>query len=427
MSKSTALIVGEQSVSTMELNNALQLGGFDTMVATPEEVVTWQEQDVHADTLLVSAELGLHRIALLSERFAIPGQPLTTVVFPEDDMAALETCVRAGFDYVTRPFAPSLLRTRLTTCWERGQLTMAVEEMATTASLHSYERDLAIAHEIQESGFLPDVLPRPAGWEVDARFHPARIVAGDFYDAFELVGGRRLALVIGDVCDKGVGAALFMALIRTMLRHTAEQAGGWDMPGDGLPRPEAQAESPLRPSLSAGAGPLLAAVTGTNSYMARHHRRQGYFCTLFFGILDPVSGTLVYINGGHNPAILVRAEGGHTLLLPTGPAVGMFANSSYLLGQASLAPGDWLFMYTDGVTESRNLGGEFFGMQRTLDVVTQQGRTATELLEAVDRMLRRYTGAAEQHDDITMLSLRRTPRQLPPARLARPAREASEG
>jgi sigma-B regulation protein RsbU (phosphoserine phosphatase) len=414
MTKSTALIVGEQSGVSRELKNALQVGGFDTLVGTPEEVATWQERDVQADALLVSAELGLHRIALLSERFAKHGQPLTTVVYPEEDIAALETCVRAGFDYVTPPFAPSLLRTRLTTCSERGQLTMAVEEMAAAASLHAYERDLAIAHEIQESGFLPDILPEPTGWEVAAKFHPARLVAGDFYDAFELAGGRRLALVVGDVCDKGVGAALFMALIRTMLRHTAEQAGGWDMPGDSLPRPEPRAESRLRPSLSAGAGPLLQAVTGTNSYMARHHRRQGYFCTLFFGILDPVSGALVYINGGHNPAILVRADGGHRLLPPTGPAVGMFANSSFLLGQASLRPGDWLFMYTDGVTESRNLGGEFFGMGRTIDVVTEQGRTAAELLEAMDRVLRHYTGAAEQHDDITMLSLRRTPRLTAP-------------
>jgi hypothetical protein len=409
MAASTALIVGDQLSLTLELSNALRLCGFETVMATPEEVACQPEPEILPDMLLVSAELGLQRIALLSERVAKEGRPPTTIVYPEgDDVATLETCVRAGFDYVTPPFAPSLLRTRLTTCFERGQLTMAVAEMATAASLHTYERDLAIAHEIQQSGFLPDKLPDLDGWEIDARFRPAKIVAGDFYDAFELVGGRRIALVIGDVCDKGVGAALFMALIRTMLRNTAEQAGGWDMPDDGLPPLSGSLGGPAASTLSIGAGPLLQAVSGTNSYMARHHRRQGYFCTLFFGILDPVSGTLVYINGGHNPAVLVRADGSHVLLGPTGPAVGMFANSSYLLDHVSMRHGDWLFLYTDGVTESRDITGEFFGMGRTLDVVTQPGRTADQLIEFVDQTLRHYTGAAEQHDDITMLAVRRS-------------------
>jgi phosphoserine phosphatase RsbU/P len=428
MAASTALIVGDRPGITRELYNALRLSGFEAVLATSEEIVTRPDQDIQPDTLLVSAELGLHRVALLSERFAREGRPPTTVVYPEDDLSALETCVRAGFDYVTPPFAPSLLRTRLSSCWQRGQLTMAVEEMATAASLRSYERDLAIAHEIQQSGFLPEDLPELNGWEVEARFQPARMVAGDFYDVFHLVGGRRLALVIGDVCDKGIGAALFMALIRTMLRHTAEQAGGWDMPGDGLPPGDGRhtaAGSAAAPTLSIAAGPLLQAVSGTNSYMARHHRRQGYFCTLFFGVLDPVSGALVYINGGHNPAVLVRADGSHTLLGPTGPAVGMFASSSYLVDQASLRPGDWLYLYTDGVPETRSIDGEFFGMERMLNVVTQPGRTADELLETIDRVLRHHAGGGEQHDDITMLAVRRSHRAHGQSR-TRPPRGLSD-
>jgi sigma-B regulation protein RsbU (phosphoserine phosphatase) len=408
MTASSALIVGDPTRNTRELDNALQLAGFGVRRAGPDEMVTRPYSGPRPDLLLVSATLGLQRVALLSERFAEDGRLPTTLVYPEGDIAALEACVRGGFDYVTPPFAPSLLRTRLTACWERGQLTMAVEEMATAASLHSYERDLSIAHEIQ-CGFLPDDMPAPHGWEVAARFRPARLVAGDFYDAFELVGGRRLALVVADVCDKGVGAALFMALIRTMLRHTAEQSGDWDLQGPaGSPAP-AGGTSVLAPSLSLGAGPLLQAVSGTNSYMARHHRRQGYFCTLFFGILDPCSGSFVYINGGHNPAVLVRADGSHELLGPTGPAVGMFARSSYLLGEVSLEPGDRMFMYTDGVTESRNATGDFFGMERMLQVVTRPSCTADELIEAVDEALRRYASGTEQHDDITMLALRRSP------------------
>jgi sigma-B regulation protein RsbU (phosphoserine phosphatase) len=407
----TALIVGDDPAITRELDSALRQSGFDVIVVTAEEAVTHPDLAVTPETLMVSAAVGLDRIALLTERFAVQGRPPTTVVYPEDDIEALEAFVRAGFDYIAPPFAPSLLRSRLTTCRERGQLTMAVEEMATAASLQSYERDLAIAHEIQ-SGFLPDSLPEPDGWELDAKFHPARIVAGDFYDVFELAGGRRLALLVADVCDKGVGAALFMALIRTMLRHTAEQAGGWDLPGDGPVQGSGKTLGiglALAPTLSVGAGPLLQAVSSTNSYMARHHRRQGYFCTLFFGVLDPRSGALLYVNGGHNPAVLVRADGDHLLLGPTGPAVGMFASSSYLLDQVSLRPGDWLYMYTDGVTEARDASGEFFGMERVMNVVTRPGRTASELVEAIDKAIRHHVGAARQYDDITMLALRRSP------------------
>lgn len=414
MAMSTALVVGDDAGVTSELSNALRLCGYETAVATPDEVVTRPEAMVRPDSLIVPAELGLHRIALLSGHFTGDGSAPSTIIYPEGDIEALETCVRAGFDYITPPFIPSLLRTRLSTCWQRQQLTLAVEDMATAASLHFYEHDLAVAHEIQQSGFLPDRLPEREGWELAAKFHPARLVAGDFYDAFELAGGNRLALLVGDVCDKGVGAALFMALIRTMLRHTAEQAGGWDMPDVGVSPGEGAMEggarSRLAPTLAIGAGPLLQAVSSTNSYVARHHREQGYFCTLFFGILDPASGVLVYINGGHNPAVLVRAGGGHTLLKPTGPAVGMFADSSYLIDHAQLQPGDWLFTYTDGVTETRSTQGEFFGMARTLEIVTQPGRTAAEMIEAIDGALRHHSRAGEQHDDITMLALRRSPR-----------------
>jgi phosphoserine phosphatase RsbU/P len=391
MARSTALIVGDQPGSTRELADALRLCEFDTVTSTAQEMTDEPEPGYQPDMLLVSAALGLRQIALLGERMAKGGRPPTTVVYPEDgDLATLETCVRAGFDYITPPFAPSLLRTRLATCFERGKLTMEVAQMATAASLHAYERDLAVAREIQQSGFLPEQLPQAAGWEIGARFRPARIVAGDFYDAFELVGGRRVALVIGDVCDKGVGAALFMALIRTMLRHTAEQAGGWIGPGEGPP-------------------PLLRTVSGTNRYVARHHRRQGYFCTLFFCVLDPDSGALEYVNGGHNPAVLVRADGSHVLLSPTGPAVGVFADGSFRLGNVQMEAGDQLFLYTDGVTESRDVSSEFYGMDRMLDVVTETAGTADELIEAVDQAVRHFTGAAEQHDDITMLALCRSP------------------
>ncbi|MBB1156117.1 PP2C family protein-serine/threonine phosphatase [Amycolatopsis dendrobii] len=407
MRKSCVLVVADPAARMPRLEPALADGGFEVRTATEDEVLAGDERLAPPDGLLVSASLGLQRVALLARRFAHLPNPPTTIVFPQDDFDALEACVRGGFDYVLPPFLPSLLRSRMSSCWERGQLAGAVEDMAAEASLRAYERDLAIAHEIQ-SGFLPEKLPAPHGWDVASRFRPARQVAGDFYDGFELVGGRRVGFVVADVCDKGVGAALFMALIRTLLRHTAEHTGTAGRPGDAPgPAPAAEAGEPLPPMLSVGAGPLVQAVVATNRYLTRNHLRQGYFATLIFGVLDPASGGLLYINGGHNPAVLLRADGSHTLLTPTGPAVGMMLHSSYGLGCARLERGDTLLLYTDGVVEARAAGGSLFGMDRLITAISEPATSAEEVLSEVDKALRAHVGAAEQSDDITMLALHR--------------------
>jgi len=417
-----ALVVAEPSDIVQDLDDALREDGFEVMHTTPADLAVRSEMDLHPDLLLVSASLGLQRLALLSQRFeGGGGRAPTTVVFPEGDFAELEACVRGGFDYVTPPFLPSLLRIRVSSCWERWQLTMTVEEMAAAASLREYERELSIAHEIQ-SGFLPDELPIPPGWEVATRFEPAKQVGGDFYDVFELIRGQRIGFVVADVCDKGVGAALFMALIRTLIRHTAEHTGGWNLVSDGLTSMAVVDEGAddaedgedgefddlsVAPLLSVAAGPLVQAVVGTNRYLARNHLRQGYFATMFFGVLDPASGALLYINGGHNPPVLVRANGDYTTLGPTGPAVGMLSDSTYALGHTTLRPGDVLFTYTDGVVEARDTTGELFGMDRTMEVITKPGNTAEEMLGRVDEAMRHYVGSAQQTDDITMLAIRR--------------------
>lgn len=418
MVKPRALVVSDQGSGLAQLTKALTDGGFAVARQTEQELSAAPEPEEGPNVLLVSASHGLQRVALLHRRFAHLPHPPTTLVFPDgDDMASLEACVRGGFDYVLPPFLPSLLLSRMASCWERGQLVSAIEDMAAEASLREYERDLNIAHDIQ-SGFLPERLPVPRGWDLASRFRPARQVAGDFYDGFELVDGRRLAFVVADVCDKGIGAALFMALIRTLLRHTAEHTGAWSLDdGDTRAADMSAAEVGASPPamLSVGAGPLVQAVVATNRYLTRNHLRQGYFATLIFGVLDPKSGALLYINGGHNPAVLRRAGGGYMLLPPTGPAVGIMPHSSYALGHVVLDPGDTLLVYTDGVVEARAVDGRLFGMDRLLEVlevdgvpVTGRDCSAETVLSAVDTALREHVGAAEQSDDITMLALHRT-------------------
>ncbi|HEX5400910.1 MAG TPA: PP2C family protein-serine/threonine phosphatase [Pseudonocardiaceae bacterium] len=411
MTASIALVVAEERGTTVtELLRALREDGFQTRRSTPAEIFDGTARWAEATIVLVSASLGLPQVASIGRQLLTSPLPATMVVFAQDDFGALEACVRGGFDYVVPPYLPALLRIRLSTCQERSKLAATVEELAATATLHQYERDLSIAREIQ-SGFLPDALPARPGWQFAARFRPARQVAGDFYDGFELVNGKRLGFVVADVCDKGIGAALFMALIRTLLRHTAEHAGAWNLMNyeSVLRTDDAGDHRSAAPVLSVGAGPLLHAVVGTNRYMARNHLQQGYFATLFFCVLDPQSGALLYINGGHDPPMLMRAGGRIETLPPTGPAVGMHLESSYALRHTYLDPGDTLFVYTDGVVDARDTAGARYTVDQLHDELRRARPTAAEgLLDHIDHKLGMHVRAAEQFDDITMLAIRRT-------------------
>lgn len=397
-----ALVIAEPGPSAQELDRALREDGFAVEHSAPARLTARSDGGTPPDLVLASASLGPRRLALLSRSLTVGGLAPTVVVFPEGDFTALESCVRGGFDYVMPPYLPSLLRSRLAFGWERRRLTLNVEEMATAAGQREHE---SIAQQIQ-SGFLPEELPIPERWEVGARFEPARWVGGDFYDVFELVNGRRLGLVVADVCDRGVEAAMFMALIRTLVRHTAKHTSTCSLLGDA---PAPMDGAALSPPLSISAGPLLQAVAGTNRYLVGNHLREGYFATMFFGVLDPVSGRLLYINAGHNPPALVHTGGYHQLLHPTGPAVGILADSGYSLGHVALEPDDTLLMYTDGVIGARNAEGEPFGMDRMLSLAAEPGRTAEEMLSAVEDAVRRYSGVDERSDDIAMLALRRRP------------------
>ncbi|QES51097.1 hypothetical protein DEJ50_27925 [Streptomyces venezuelae] len=352
-----------------------------------------------ADVLLAPAEVPGDSVRTAVRRLRRRyGAPIV-VVWTVDGFAALEEHVRLGHDYLVPPFLPALVGARLHSCSERAELGRTLREADARAELVSYEKELEIGREIQ-AGFLPEALPVPDGWEIDVRFRPARQVAGDFYDVFELVHRRRLAVVVADVCDKGVGAALFMALIRSLLRHTAENSGLQHLVAAG----RSGGRIPV-----VGATPLLNAVTATNGYLTRNHLRQGYFATLFFGVLDPLTGSLVYINGGHNPPLLLSADGGRPVALEvTGPAVGVLPDCVYTLGYAQLDPGDTLFVFTDGVPEARCPEGRFLGDERMLDLLAEpppgNGR---DVLDRMDSAVREHTGTAEQHDDVTMLALHR--------------------
>lgn len=280
-------------------------------------------------------------------------------------------------------------------------------------SLLKFEHDLQIGRQIQFD-FLPnkDELPQPAGWEIAVCFQPARQVAGDFYDVFPLAGNK-VGLVIADVCDKGVGAALFMALSRSLLRAFVEQHRplSWmdGIVGDRSTAAADRAAKRRRMMLSAGTSALLA-VALTNNYISENHGDMCMFATLFFGVLDPTTGELTYINGGHDPPAIVGPDGMvKTRLSPTGPAVGMLPDVDFDVQQATLEPGDLLMAFSDGVPDARNPDGKRFTVEGLFSLLKQSDPSVAALLERIEATLRAYIADAEQFDDITMLAVRRAP------------------
>lgn len=276
--------------------------------------------------------------------------------------------------------------------------------------LQAVERELEIAREIQAS-FLPGSLPDIPGWQITAYFKAAREVAGDFYDVFPLSSGRRLGLVMADVVDKGVGAAMFMALFRSLIRAFADQhykLGWMDVLSD-----ESETErEPVslgrrRKMLSTGTTALKNAIDLTNNYIATNHGDTNMFATIFVGVLDPASGSLIYINGGHDPPILVRENGGIERLNPTGPAVGMLPDMPFNLETVNMVEGDTLIAYTDGVLDALNPSGEFFGEQKLLNLARGKYSGTAELITKLCAELEAHIADRSQYDDITMFALRR--------------------
>jgi serine phosphatase RsbU (regulator of sigma subunit) len=256
------------------------------------------------------------------------------------------------------------------------------------------EREFEIGREIQ-AGFLPENLPHPRGWEIAASIKSARQVAGDFYDAFQIPTGR-IGLVIADVCDKGLGAALFMTLFRSLLRAAANMdLLALSVPLEGDP-------------ISAR---LKNAILLTNNYIYKTHWNTGMFATIFFGILDANNGILKYINAGHIPPIVVNKNGLKQTLERTGPAVGGILDAPYIIQQVELEHDDVLFAYTDGVTDTINPAGDYFGQKGLISLLGGSEKLSA-LLKKIQNSLKDFAANEKQQDDITLLAVRRKKKRM---------------
>ncbi len=307
-----------------------------------------------------------------------------------ESMEVVERCLTSGADdYLPREFGQAVLKARLNAALDRQG----------SRDNQSLRRDMATARNIQRD-FLPETLPQTRGVQLEAALHPAREVSGDFYDAFQLMPSGNLVLVVGDVCDKGVGAALFMALFRSLIRASADPVGGGAIQMIGGRR------TLVMQSLeSASPADLLTRVAGfTNNYIARLHGRTNMFATVFMAVLDPDYGTFEYLNAGHEPALVIDPDGSLTELRPTGPALGMMPDSTFRTAGGRLEPGHSLFAFTDGLVEARSPSGEVYGSDRLREVVRAHcAGGASELVTGVVDALKIFGRQAEPHDDLTLL------------------------
>lgn len=237
------------------------------------------------------------------------------------------------------------------------------------------ERELQLAREIQAT-FLPEKIPELPGWDIDVKWQPARQVGGDFYD-FITLENHRIGFVIADVADKGMPAALFMTLIRTLIRAAAKEKS-----------------SP-------------AAILKQVNELLIPDAKHGMFVTVFYGVISLNSGMIVYANAGHNPP-LVKLHDRDDLakLSRTGMALGLFSDIEIEDRELLLNPGDWLFLYTDGVTEAFSLQGEMFGTERLSNLLLNHKFISSDrLLDLIEGSINEFIRGTDLSDDMTLATI----------------------
>jgi len=237
------------------------------------------------------------------------------------------------------------------------------------------ETEVQLARQIQQT-FIPTTLPQFSTWTLATLWRTARQMGGDFFDVFELPG-KRLGLFIADVADKGVPAALFMALTRTLVRAAVTEIA-----------------SPAR------------ALQRVNRLLYPD-TQQGMFVTAFYGVLDTETGLLTYANAGHNPPLWLSANGMQRLTR-TGMALGVEEETDMQQQFITLAAGDALVIYTDGITEAFSPDDELFGEERLMQVLKQAVTTAADTVELIENEVNAFMGGIPPSDDLTMLVVKRS-------------------
>jgi len=307
----------------------------------------------------------------------IPVIFVTAMGETSDETKGLEV---GAVDYLTKPISPPIVQARVKThlALRRNMADLQQAYGIIEAQKERMEEELNVGRDIQMS-MVPrkfPAFPDRDEFSIHAALHPAREVGGDFYDFF-FIDENRLCICIGDVSGKGVPAALFMAVTRTLIKARATDDTS-----------------------------TASIITRVNDEISRDNKAY-MFITIFLGILNTVTGELIYTNAGHNPSLIRRAKGAVERLDPLhGPVVGAREGLAYKEDSVSVSEGDVLLMYTDGVTEARNRAEEFFEEQRLTDLLsTGEFDSAKAVVETTVSKVKQFEDGADQFDDITVMAL----------------------
>ena len=292
------------------------------------------------------------------------------------DMYNIRTAMNHGaFDFAMKPIDMEDLERTIQKAVE--QISFIKKAQAEHSQLEEIQYDLNVAREIQQS-ILPKVFPafpESAPFDIYATMNAAKAVGGDFYDFF-MVDEHHLGFTIADVSDKGVPAAIFMAISRTVIRATALRQ-----------------HSP-------------ATCLSESNNLLCNESVNGMFVTVFYAILNIHTGDVVYSNGGHNRPVWIRKGGTAEMLPVTGSmALGVMPGLPYQERMIHLEPGDSLFLYTDGISEAMNPRGELFGDERLIQTCSTTPASAKAMIGQMAQQVSAFVDGATQFDDMTMLSL----------------------
>lgn len=372
------LIVDDTQANLRLLSQLLTRGGYRVRAVTSGARALASVEAEIPDLILLDIRMpgmdGYEVCQRLKETPQARDIPILFISALDEVQEKMKAFAAGGLDYITKPFQLEEVLARVETHLSLRRLQRTLQE-----ANQRMQRELALAGQVQAS-MMRSRLPRLPGWELAVRLIPAKLTCGDFYDVLYLPDGK-VVILIADVVDKGVGAALYMSMSCTLLRtYALEHAGD---PGQAL--------------------------------LAVNHRilediHSDQFVTVFLGVLDLARGEMSYSNAGHNPPALLRSGEGETveLLKRSGMALGVLEDLSWETRRVQLAPGDVLVFYTDGVTDAESESHDFYGLERLLQAVRENlDQPAEGLRDAVLDDLRLFSGEATQSDDIALMILKR--------------------
>jgi phosphoserine phosphatase RsbU/P len=380
------LVVDDNDDNRYTLTLYLDLEGYSSVeTAQDGEEAIARLQTAEFDLVLLDVMMpkvdGYQVLTWIKDRPRLRDLPVI-MISALNEMNSVIRCIELGaVDYLLKPFNPVLLKARLGSTLEKKRLRDEIN-----AHLARLEQELEAARRLQMA-MVPQSFPKPsAAFPLDlcASMEPAREVGGDLYDFFVTEDGK-LCFLVGDVSGKGMPAALFMARTKSLIRITTE-----------LMR--------ARHGASAGPAEIIARV---NRELCQDNSDM-MFVTLFFAMIEPATGELEFCNAGHNAPYRLNGKTVETIEGGKGIILGVRPDAVYSTGRLALAPGDGVYLFTDGVTEANNAAEELFGETRLEAVLgAADGAPCAEIVKSVAYAVRGFVGDALPSDDITMLAIRR--------------------